>query len=114
MSGGVAYVLDEAGDFHNRCNQDMVSLVKLEDEDEIEEVKNMIEKHVKYTKSKSGARVLSRWEEMVPKFAKVLPNDYARVLEALKRVEETGISGEEAVMAAFKANVSDMARVGGN
>ncbi|MCP4259292.1 MAG: glutamate synthase large subunit, partial [Planctomycetes bacterium] len=114
MSGGVAYVLDEPGDFHNRCNQDMVSLVKLEDEDEIEEVKNMIEKHVKYTKSKPGSRILSRWEDMVPKFVKVLPNDYARVLRALKRVEETGISGEEAVMAAFKANVSDMARVGGN
>ena len=114
MSGGTAYVLDEAGDFHTRCNQDMVSLLQLGNEDEIEEVKSMIEKHVKYTKSKQGSRILSRWEEIAPKFVKVLPNDYARVLQALKRVEETGVSGEEAVMAAFKANVSDMARVGGN
>jgi glutamate synthase (ferredoxin) len=114
MSGGIAYVLDEAGDFHSRCNQDMVSLLQLENEDEIEEVKSMIEKHVKYTKSKPASRILSRWEEMAPKFLKVLPNDYARVLQALKRVEEAGVSGEEAVMAAFKANVSDMARVGGN
>lgn len=114
MSGGIAYVLDVGGDFTSRCNKQMVSLFKLEDEEEIEEVLNMIQKHVKYTKSKPGSRILSQWEEMVPKFAKVLPNDYARVLQALKQVREAGISGEEAVMAAFKENLSDMARVGGN
>ncbi len=114
MSGGIAYVLDVGGDFTSRCNKQMVSLFKLEDEEEVEEVLNMIQKHVKYTKSKPGSRILSQWEEMVPKFVKVLPNDYARVLQALKQVREAGISGEEAVMAAFKENLSDMARVGGN
>jgi glutamate synthase (ferredoxin) len=113
MSGGIAYVLDETGDFPSRCNQQMVTLFKLEGE-EIEEALNMIQKHVRYTKSKLGSRILSQWKKIAPKFVKVLPNDYARVLQALERVKEAGISGEEAVMAAFKENVHDLARVGGN
>ena len=89
MSGGVAYVLDEAGDFHNRCNQDMVSLVKLEDEDEIEEVKNMIEKHVKYTKSKSGAPGFfpdgKKWFRSLPRFCLMTMPVYWRHLKELKK-----------------------------
>jgi glutamate synthase (ferredoxin) len=58
--------------------------------------------------------VLIRWEELLPKFIKVLPKDYKRVLEAVARVQAQGLSGEAAVMAAFESNKSDAARVGGN
>ncbi len=114
MSGGIAYVLDEAGDFHRHCNQEMVYLEPLEDEQEIKEVESMIGRHAEYTNSERARFILSLWEDMVPKFVKVLPKDYKRVLEAMKRVEEAGLSGEEAIMAAFEANKADLARVSGN
>jgi glutamate synthase (ferredoxin) len=114
MSGGIAYVLDEAGDFHRRCNQEMVFLERLDDQHEIKEVERMIGRHAEYTNSARARFILARWEDMVPKFVKILPKDYKRVLEAMKRVEETGLSGEEATMAAFEANKLDLARVSGN
>jgi glutamate synthase (ferredoxin) len=113
MSGGIAYVLDEAGDFATRCNMELVGLGKLEDADEIEEVWKLIQRHQAYTRSERAARVLADWKQLVPKFVKVLPKDYARVLESLKRVQSQGLSGEEAIMAAFEENVRDVARVGG-
>ncbi len=113
MSGGIAYVLDEAGDFRRNCNQEMVKLFTLEDPDEIELVRDMVQRHVQHTQSERGAKVLTRWEELVPKFVKVYPNDYRRVLETQKRFKEQGLSDEEAVMAAFEANAHDLARVGG-
>jgi glutamate synthase (ferredoxin) len=114
MSGGIAYVLDEAGDFHRRCNKEMVYLERLEDEAEIEEVKGMIHKHLEYTKSGRARKILAMWDEMVPRFVKVMPKDYKRMLQAIKRVKEAGLSGEEAIMAAFEENKRDLARVGGN
>jgi len=114
MSGGIAYVLDETGDFHRRCNREMVLLERLEDSQEIKEVEQMIGRHAEYTKSERAGFILGRWEEMVPRFVKVLPKDYKRMLDAVKRVEEAGLSGEEAIMAAFEANKLDLARVSGN
>ena len=113
MSGGIAYVLDEAGDFSRRVNLQMVELEKLADPDEIEEVWKMIQRHRTYTKSEFAARVVADWKGMVPKFVKVIPKDYKRVLQSLKRVKEQGLSGDEAIMAAFEENVRDVARVGG-
>ncbi|NOS35253.1 MAG: hypothetical protein GQ522_01300, partial [Deltaproteobacteria bacterium] len=92
----------------------MVALERLEDSEELEEVKGMIQRHVDYTKSRRGRKIIDRWDEMVPRFVKVMPRDYKRVLDALKKVQESGMSGEEAVMAAFEANMSDTARVSGN
>jgi glutamate synthase (ferredoxin) len=113
MSGGVAYVLDEAGDFHRRCNQQMVGLEKLEDASEIEEIRQMIERHSQYTKSERARKVLASWEQIVPKFVKVMPKDYKRMLQAIKRVKAAGLSGEQAIMAAFEENAKDVSRVGG-
>ena len=113
MSGGVAYVLDEAGDFAQRCNQQMVGLEKLQDADEIESVWKMIQRHQTYTKSERAAKILADWKNFVPKFVRVMPRDYKRVLEKLKAVQEQGLSGEAAIMAAFEANARDAARVGG-
>jgi glutamate synthase (ferredoxin) len=114
MSGGIAYVLDERGDFDRRCNQDMVDLERLEDEEEIREVKQLIGRHAQYTDSERARHVLNHWPEMWPRFVKVMPRDYRRVLETFARVESAGLSGEEAVMVAFEANKRDLARVGGN
>jgi glutamate synthase (ferredoxin) len=113
MSGGIAYVLDEAGDFASRCNMELVGLGKLTDADEIEEVWKLVQRHRTYTKSERAAKILGDWKNYVPKFVKVLPKDYARVLEELKKVQSQGMSGDDAIMAAFEANVRDVARVGG-
>jgi glutamate synthase (ferredoxin) len=105
MSGGVAYILDEAGDFKNRCNMELVALEKLEDTDEIEEVWKLIQRHQTYTNSKRAAKILGDWKNFIPKFVKVMPQDYARVLKSLKKVQSQGLSGDEAIMAAFEENV---------
>ena len=113
MSGGAAYILDEAGDFPTRCNQQMVGLEKMETPEEIEEVRLMIKRHADYTKSKKAYKVLALWEEMAPKFVKVMPKDYKRVLQSLKKAQEDGLSGDDALNAAFEANARDVARIGG-
>lgn len=114
MSGGIAYILDAKGDFATKCNKQMVELEKLDQKIEIDDVRGMIEKHVKYTGSELGKNILNLWNEMAPKFVKVIPKDYKRVLEALDRVTKQGLSGDEAIMAAFEANARDVSRVGGN
>ncbi len=113
MSGGIAYVLDESGDFPRNCNQEMVKLFKLEDPQEIELVREMISKHAEYTGSERSKQVLSVWERIVPKFVKVYPNDYRRVIETQQRFTLLGLSDEEATMRAFEDNAHDAARVGG-
>ncbi len=113
MSGGVAYVLDEAGDFKTRCNSQMVGLEKLEDAEEIEALRKLIQKHADCTKSQRAFKVLAMWEKFVPKFVKVMPKDYKRVLQALKKAQADGLSGDDALNAAFEANARDVARVGG-
>jgi glutamate synthase (ferredoxin) len=113
MSGGVAYVLDEKGDFPKHCNLQMVSLEKLEDPDETEQIWKIVQRHQTYTRSERAAAILARWQEMTPKFVKVMPKDYMRVLQSMKTIQDSGLSGDEAVMAAFEANVQDVARIGG-
>lgn len=74
----------------------------------------MISRHVEYTRSARGKEVLARWVELVPKFVKVYPNDYRRVVEAQKRAAARGLQPEEAVMAAFLENTQDLMRAAGN
>jgi glutamate synthase (ferredoxin) len=113
MSGGVAYILDEAGDFATRCNTQMVGLETLEDPEEINELYQLIDRHAQYTKSQKAAKVLANWQDMLPKFVKVMPRDYKRVLQAIKEALASGLSGDEALTAAFEANAKDVARIGG-
>ena len=113
MSGGVAYVLDEVGDFKSRCNLQMVGLEKLEEPVEIEEIRQMIERHAKYTCSQRATEILTHWEATIPKFVKVIPKDYKRMLQAISKANAAGLNGDEAIMAAFEDNARDIARVGG-
>jgi glutamate synthase (ferredoxin) len=113
MSGGLAYVLDIDGEFSRRCNTEMVELTSLDDEVEMETVKDMVFRHVELTRSVHATEVLVSWNEWLPKFVRVIPNDYRRVLEAQSRGRRDGMTYHEAVMAAFESNSHDLARVGG-
>jgi glutamate synthase (NADPH/NADH) large chain len=113
MSGGVAYILDEAQTFAKRCNKELVSLSKLEDAEEAKLVHGLVLRHAQATGSKRAEEVLANWSQWVPFFVRVMPNDYRRVLEAQKKMRETGLSEEEAEMAAFELNSKDTARLGG-
>ncbi|MBI5766673.1 MAG: glutamate synthase large subunit [Verrucomicrobia bacterium] len=114
MSGGVAYVLDEKGDFAARVNTQMVGVEKLEDAREIAEVKAMVQKHLDYTNSEKARAVLAGWDKLVPKFVKVMPKDYKRMLACIERAQAQGLTGDEAIMSAFEENARDLSRVGGN
>ena len=114
MSGGVAYVLDESGTFAQQANASMVGLEKLESKTEIAEVRAQIQRHLDYTKSARAQHVLANWDKLVPKFVKVLPKDYKRMLACIEKAEAQGLTGDEAVMAAFEENARDLSRVGGN
>lgn len=114
MSGGVAYIYDEIEEFPHHCNREMVELELLEDVDELREVRGMIERHAELTGSTRAKQILAQWEHSVSHFVKVIPKDYKRVVEAMRRVKEAGLSGDDAVMAAFVENKSDLKRVSGN
>jgi glutamate synthase (ferredoxin) len=113
MSGGVAYILDERGDFAKHCNTQMVGLESIDDEQEAESLRALIQKHADATLSQKANKVLASWKESLPKFVKVMPRDYKRVLQAIAKAEADGLSGDEALAAAFEANAKDAARVGG-
>jgi glutamate synthase (ferredoxin) len=98
MSGGVAYVLDVDEDFRGRVNLGMVDLEPLADGDEVEEVKDLLRRHVRHTQSSVAERVLHKWDWAQRTFVKVMPRDYRRALAALKRAEVEGIPWERAVM----------------
>ena len=98
MSGGIAYVLDEEGDFARRCNREMVELEPFEDREDLEAVWELIRRLAEHTQSTRARKVLANWDRMLPKFVKVMPRDYKRALAAMKRAQEQGIPWEQAVM----------------
>jgi glutamate synthase (NADPH/NADH) large chain len=113
MSGGIAYVYDEDGSFPARCNREMVKLFPLEDVEDVAEVQALLRRFYEYTGSERPWRMLQRWDEFRPRFVKVYPNDYRRVLETQRRFKAQGLPDEEAIMAAFEENAHDLARAGG-
>ena len=100
MSGGIAYVLNEQGDFKTRCNTDMVDLEAITEDDDIESIKSLLTKHVKYTHSTVAEKILEQWSNYQGKFVKVMPKDYKRVLNAIRIAREKGLPEDEAVMEA--------------
>ncbi|WP_224960973.1 glutamate synthase large subunit [Geomonas subterranea] len=108
MSGGVAYVLDSAGDFKDRCNTEMVAL-ELLDEKDLETLQEMIAQHAKRTGSARATRILHDWKTHAHKFVKVMPMDYKRVLQALERAQAAGLTGDDALAAAFEENARQAA-----
>jgi glutamate synthase (NADPH/NADH) large chain len=80
MSGGIAYVWDPTGDFASRCNSGSFELEKVEAEQDLHELKQLIENHLKYTDSTVAEKILSNWDQEIHHFKKVMPTDYKRVL----------------------------------
>ncbi|MBP1965130.1 glutamate synthase large subunit [Paenibacillus aceris] len=114
MSGGIAYVLDEKGDFADKVNKEMIHLEQVEEVFEMNELKTMIQHHATFTDSSVAHRVIQHWDEYVWKFVKVIPKDYKRMFDAIEKVKRSGLGQQEAIMVAFEANMRDVSRVGGN
>ncbi len=104
MSGGIAYVLDEDNDLYTRMNKEMVFSEEVSNKYDVMELKNMIKEHVALTNSEKGKEVLDNFSKYLPKFKKVLPYDYNRMLMAIVQMEEKGLSSEQAQIEAFYAN----------
>jgi glutamate synthase (ferredoxin) len=100
MSGGSAFVLEDRDKFEINCNQDMVHLESLVEAEDVEAVKSMLKNHHEYTNSPVAEKILNDWDNYQSKFIKVMPKDYKRVLEAMKRAKAEGTSVDEAVMEA--------------
>ena len=92
----------------------MVALEGLEDPEEMKDLQELIQNHVNYTNSAKGQEVLDNWDASVTQFVKVMPRDYKRVLQAIKKALEAGLSGDDALNAAFEENARDVARIGGS
>jgi glutamate synthase (ferredoxin) len=106
MSGGVAYIYDEDGDFATKVNLAMVRLLPLREgtDEEIDQLKARLLEHQALTGSAKAARLLADWPATLDRFIKVLPTDYERVLLAIQQAKEQGLEGEAAIQAAFEAN----------
>ena len=113
MSGGIAYVLDESGEFSTLCNHEMVELLSLDDAEDRELLARMVRRHVELTGSEIGWRLLSSGKGMAGKFVKIYPADYRRVVETRDRMKGRGLSDSDVVMAAFQVNARDKARADG-
>ena len=103
MSGGIAYVLDEDWDFYQRVNKDMVSLEPVEHKYDVSLLKDLIREHVELTGSPRGKEILDNFGEYLPKFKKVLPHDYDKMLRLIAQMEEKGEDSEQAQIEAFYA-----------
>lgn len=101
MSGGVAYILDFDETY---CNKALVLLEKIESETELKEIKAMIEKHVEYTHSPQGRKVLADWDSFAPRFTRVIPKAYKQMLANIEKAHQDGYSGDDALMVAFEEN----------
>ena len=103
MSGGVAYVLDLNSDLYKNINKQMVNIERVTSKFEINELKEMIEEHVAYTNSESGKEILYHFTDYLPKFKKIIPIDYEKMLSTIVQMEEQGMSSEQARIEAFYA-----------
>ncbi len=104
MSGGIAYVLDEDSDLYMRTNKEMVSMQEITSKYDVLELKEMIKEHVALTNSDKGKRILDHFSEYLPKFKKIIPFDYNRMLMTIVQMEEKGLNAEQAQIEAFYAN----------
>jgi glutamate synthase domain-containing protein 2/glutamate synthase domain-containing protein 1/glutamate synthase domain-containing protein 3 len=87
MSGGIAYVLDEDQLFDTKCNLEMVDIEPVTQREDEQLLYRLIGKHVELTGSEHAARIIRDWNEILPHFVKVIPADYRRALERMKKAE---------------------------
>jgi len=104
MSGGIAYVLDEDTDLYKKLNKELVIMEAVTEKYDVLELKNMITEHVANTSSVKGKDILEHFMDYLPKFKKIIPYDYRRMLLTIVQMEEKGLSSEQAQIEAFFAN----------
>ncbi|MBO4997157.1 MAG: glutamate synthase large subunit [Lachnospira sp.] len=107
MSGGIAYVLDEDSDLYMKVNKGMVSLEPVTNKYDVLELKEIIADHVAYTNSGKGKKILDNFLDYLPKFKKIIPHDYKRMMNTIVQMEEKGLSSEQAQIEAFYANAKN-------
>ena len=101
MSGGTAYVLDMDSRLYMKVNKDMVNIERVTDKYDVQELKSMIQEHVSYTNSEIGKEILDNFKDYLPKFKKIIPEDYEKMMAAIIQMEEKGLSREKAKIEAF-------------
>lgn len=101
MSGGIAYVLDDRHDLYLRLNKQMVNMSEVRERHDAEELYSLIQAHVKATDSEFGKEILEKFEEYLPKFKKIIPMDYQKMMMTIGKLEEKGMSHEQAKLEAF-------------
>ena len=104
MSGGIAYVLDEDSNLYKKMNKGLVSTEPVTEKYDVMELKEMITEHVNYTNSQKGREILDHFGDYLPKFKKIIPHDYRRMLQTIVQMEEKGLSSEQAQIEAFYKN----------
>ena len=107
MSGGIAYVLDEHSTLYRNVNKAMISIEQIENPYDGEELREMIQKHVNATGSHKGQRILDHFEEYLPKFKKLIPVEYKKMVALSARLEEKGLTREQAEVEAFYESVGN-------
>ena len=105
MSGGIAYVLDENFDLYTKLNKSLVDFTKVSDPDDVAQLRKLIEEHTAATNSVRGREILDHFDEFLPKFKKVIPHDYAKMMNSIRKFEAQGQSSEEARISAFHENM---------
>ena len=101
MSGGIAYVLDLDSRLYQKVNKAMVNIERVTDKYDVQELKGMIQEHVAYTNSEVGKKILDNFKEYLPKFKKIIPEDYEKMMSTIIQMEEKGLSREKAMIEAF-------------
>ena len=113
MSGGIAYVLDEENSLYRNINKSLISMEEITWKSEAEELRGMIREHVEETGSLKGRMILEHFDEYLPKFKKIIPNDYKKMLVLSKHYEEMGLGSEQAQIEAFYESTGQK-KMGGN
>ena len=107
MSGGIAYVLDEDSKLYMNLNKEMVAIEPVTSKYDVMEVKDMLKEHVAYTNSEKGKEILRNFGDYLPKFKKIMPNDYKKMQNLIVQMEERGLSSEQAQIEAFYMNANE-------
>lgn len=105
MSGGIAYVLDTENMLYRNINKTMISIEQVENKYDRQELRNLIEAHVKATGSELGKKILDNFAYYLPHFKKLIPDEYKRMLTLSAKLEEKGLTGEQAQMEAFYESI---------
>ena len=107
MSGGIAYVLDISNTLYRNLNKAMISIEKVENKYDKKELKDLIEAHVKATGSKLGTEILADFDSYLPHFKKLIPYEYKKMLTLSARLEEKGLTTQQAQMEAFYESIGE-------